>query len=193
LKGEFTVGGRSKVVDEDEARRLLGEEGYTYPQMVVFYRNTYGVETTVSMWSRFYKREFGGPRQPRRYHFVPWKLPAHTASSRDLNALRLLDRALGGEKLNDTQRRTVHLFQRALIERDQVIDFDPADGRTYRVPRRRGVDQSWIRDPFLKDDGTLETDLSWIRFGALEERGIGVPDDILLARPLPDGEKRRQD
>ena len=44
---------RTKVVDEGEARRLLLDEGWTYPQMVDLYREKYGVETSPSMWARF--------------------------------------------------------------------------------------------------------------------------------------------
>lgn len=39
----------TKVVDEDEAYRLLFDEEWTYPQMVDLYREKYGIETTISM------------------------------------------------------------------------------------------------------------------------------------------------
>jgi hypothetical protein len=53
---------RSKIVDEVEARHLLIDEGWTYPQMVDLYRDKYEVETSVSMWSRFAKRSGGASR-----------------------------------------------------------------------------------------------------------------------------------
>lgn len=49
----------SKIVDEVEARHLLIDEGWTYPQMVDLYRDKYEVETSVSMWSRFAQRSGG--------------------------------------------------------------------------------------------------------------------------------------
>ena len=43
-----------KIVDEDEARRLLIDKGWTYQQMIDLYREKYGVETSTSVWSRVF-------------------------------------------------------------------------------------------------------------------------------------------
>ena len=61
-----------KIVDEDEARRLLVDEGWTYQQMIDLYREKYGVETSTSVWSRFLKNA-GQARIVRSFPLAaPW-------------------------------------------------------------------------------------------------------------------------
>ena len=65
-----------KIVDEDEARRLLVDEGWTYQQMIDLYREKYGVETSTSVWSRFL-RSAGQARIVRSFPLAaPWLVRA---------------------------------------------------------------------------------------------------------------------
>ena len=65
-----------KIVNEDEARRLLMDEGWTYQQMIDLYREKYGVETSASVWSRFLKGA-GKARIVRTYPLAaPWLVRA---------------------------------------------------------------------------------------------------------------------
>ena len=63
-------------MDEDEARHLLVDEGWTYQQMIDLYREKYGVETSTSVWIRFL-RSAGKARIVRSYPLAaPWLVRA---------------------------------------------------------------------------------------------------------------------
>ena len=76
-----------KLVDADEAYRLLVEDGKSLRWMVGFYREKYGVSTTPAMWSRL-RIQWSGQREsgrtpsapeglfvPKGATAVPWKSP----------------------------------------------------------------------------------------------------------------------
>ena len=86
-------------MDEDEAYRLLFDEEWTYPQMVDLYREKYGIETTISMWSRFVKR-VGGRRSAERFPLAtPWvmhaKEPRNSHYRTGLRALAAIEQGAG--------------------------------------------------------------------------------------------------
>ena len=74
-----------------------------------------------------------------------------------------------GEDVTGENRRIAIRLRRALGA-DKVVDYDWDDNGYVLVPRRPGVDQWWIRDPFLDDEGNPVADLSHVRVAAIEAR-----------------------
>ena len=157
-----------KIVDEDEARRLLVDEGYTYQQMIDLYREKYGVETSTSVWSRFLKRA-GERRIVRSYPLAaPWLVRAkNPRNGHYRTGLRALAAIEQGEDVTAENRRIAIRVRRALGA-DKVVDYDWDANAYVLVPRRAGVDEWWIRDPFLDDEGNPVADLSHVRVAAIE-------------------------
>ena len=151
----------TKIIDEAEALHLLRDLGFTYQQMVDWYKRRHGVDTSVSMWSRFLRRN-GGRRLKPRPVAIPWITSNDARNQNYAQGLRALDAAEQGEELSALRRR--------LVSENLVVDYD-YDGEAFvLVPRRRGVDSWWIRDPFLDDAGRLVSDFSRIRLEAYRQR-----------------------
>lgn len=158
----------SKIVDEVEARHLLIDEGWTYPQMVDLYREKYGVETSSSMWARFLKREGGERRVGERFPLAtPWVM--HAKEPRNAHyrtGLRALATIEAGRPVTDQARQIAARLRRALGS-DLVVDYDREADAMVLVPRRPGVDKWWIRDPFLDDEGNPVADYSRVSAAAV--------------------------
>lgn len=157
-----------KIVDEDEARRLLVDEGWTYQQMIDLYREKYGVETSASVWSRFL-RNAGQVRIVRSFPLAaPWlvrtKNPRNGHYRTGLRALAAIEH---GEDVTGENRRIAIRLRRTLGA-DTVVDYDWDENAYVLVPRREGVDKWWIRDPFLDDEGNPVADLSRVTVAATE-------------------------
>ena len=146
-----------KIVDEVEARHLLIDEGWTYPQMVDLYREKYGVETSISMWSRFVKR-IGERRAPEHFPLAtPWVMRAKDPQNGHYRTgLRALAAIEQGKPVSDEGRKIAIRLRRALGADKMVI-----------VPRRPGVDKWWIRNPFLDDEGSPVADFSRVSAAAV--------------------------
>lgn len=157
----------TKIVDEDEARRLLLDEGWTYPQMVDLYREKYGVETSITMWSRFVKRS-GGRRVGERFPLAtPWVMRANEPrNSHYRKGLRALAAIEQGKSVSDEGRQIAARLRRALGS-DLVVDYDGDADAMVLVPRREGVDKWWIRDPFLDGEGNPVADFSRVSAAAV--------------------------
>ncbi|WP_165218156.1 hypothetical protein [Schaalia sp. ZJ1691] len=171
----FTVA-RSKVQDEAEALRLLRDEGYTYPQMVEFYREKYGIETTVSLWSRFLKARNEGRSERVEFQAsaVPWivkRAPKRENLANGLRALALID---ANSDVTTQQKRQAASVMRKSMSENVVVDYDAENNEFIWVPRRDGIDTGWIRDPFLDDDGNFVADLRHVRLAAFEERILSL-------------------
>ena len=142
----------TKVVDEDEAYRLLFDEEWTYPQMVDLYREKYRIETTISMWSRFVKPWVMHAKEPRNSHYR--------------TGLRALAAIEQGKPVSEAGRRVAARLRR-LLGADLVVDYDRDADAMVLVPRREGVDKWWIRDPFVGDDGEPVADFSHVSAAAV--------------------------
>ena len=152
-----------KIVDEDEARRLLVDEGWTYQQMIDLYREKYGVETATSVWNRFLKRA-GERRMPEPLPLAtPWLMrgenPRNGQYRTALRALATIEQ--GGVAEGEGPRLAARL--RRILGVDKVVDYDREANALVIAPRRPGVDKWWIRDPFLDDEGNPVADLSHVR------------------------------
>jgi hypothetical protein len=157
-----------KIVDEDEARRLLMDEGWTYQQMIDLYREKYGVETSASVWSRFLKGA-GKARIVRTYPLAaPWLVRAkNPRNGHYRTGLRALAAIEHGEDVAGENRRIAIRLRRALGV-GRVVDYDWDANAYVLVPRREGIDKWWIRDPFVDDDGEPVADLSRVTVAAAE-------------------------
>lgn len=156
-----------KIVDEVEGRHLLIDEGWTYPQMVDLYREKYGVETSISMWSRFVKR-IGERRAPEHFPLAtPWVMRAKDPQNGHYRTgLRALAAIEQGKPVSDEGRKIAIRLRRALGA-DKVVDYDREADKMVIVPRRPGVDKWWIRNPFLDDEGSPVADFSRVSAAAV--------------------------
>ena len=156
-----------KIVDEDEARRLLVDEGWTYQQMIDLYREKYGVETSASVWSRFLKRA-GERRMPEHFPLAtPWVMRAKDPQNGHYRTgLRALAAIEQGKPVSDEGRKIAIRLRRALGA-DKVVDYDREADKMMLVPRRPDVDKWWIRDPFLDDEGRPVADFSRVSAAAV--------------------------
>lgn len=181
----------TKVVDPDEALELLTHQGYTYAQMVDFYREKYGVETSESIWSRFLKKHLtqGKTSQGRLHQFylaIPWITPEAVLNNHHRSGLQAMCRMAQGETLTPRLRADAERLQRRLVRENAVVDYD-AEARSFViVPRRPGIDTGWIRDPFRADDGTPRENPPGIRAGARAAHAAGETDGL---PPRPDVEE----
>ena len=156
-----------KIVDEVEARHLLIDEGWTYPQMVDLYREKYGVDASISMWSRFVKR-IGERRAPEHFPLAtPWVMRAKDPQNGHYRTgLRALAAIEQGKPVSDEGRKIAIRLRRALGA-DKVVDYDREADKMVIVPRRPGVDKWWIRNPFLDDEGSPVADFSRVSAAAV--------------------------
>lgn len=167
----MAANGYLKVVDEDEARRLLIVEGKSLRWMVEFYREKYGVKTSHQMWSRL-RALWSGMKGheghsfdmstgvPRGVLAVPWTTPL-TVENPDLrDALSGLSACYWGlwDKNggpSDRRYRKLYSFVSRCLIGDLVVDYVSDPYPSFRlVERRSGVDAGWIRNPFLANDGS---------------------------------------
>ncbi|MER5851022.1 hypothetical protein ABT126_29350 [Streptomyces sp. NPDC002012] len=124
-----------KIQDEQEAIRWI-EEGKTYAWIVEKYKEKYGIETTVPMWSTFRRRRGIETRVVRDTDLIPWKVsPAHMLAY-PLVMLRVEARLRAGEELQGRAASKLASWKRMLEESGQVVyyDRDTDDGFFY-VPR----------------------------------------------------------
>lgn len=140
--------------------------------MVEFYRKKYGIETSISMWSLFLKRRNKGmpERLARNGVAVPWIVKNGPGRGNLAVGLRALDAIDNGKEVSPQQKRQAASVKRRSMADNVVVDYSPDENTFLWVPRRKGIDTGWIRDPFVADDGSPVVDLSHVRLDAFEER-----------------------
>jgi hypothetical protein len=137
----------SKVVNVDEARRWILERR-SYQWIIAQYRERYQVETTVTMWSNFRRRQGIETRNVRDESLIPWRVERPHRGAYLAEMLRLEARQRVDAKLSDRERHRLGLFRASLAENDAVIHYDPdSENGFYYVQRRDGVDRDIIREP----------------------------------------------
>ncbi|MFF7254778.1 hypothetical protein [Streptomyces microflavus] len=137
-----------KIQDEQEAIRWI-EEGKTYAWIVEKYREKYGIETTVPMWSTFRRRRGIEPRVVRDTDLIPWRVSKDHMLAYPLVMLRAEARLRAGEELQGRAASKLANWKKMLEENGQVVyyDRDTADGFFY-VPREdTDPDGALIRRP----------------------------------------------
>ncbi|GGN40103.1 cytochrome c1 [Actinoplanes campanulatus] len=149
----------SKIQNVDEARRWI-LEGQTYAWIIEQYRNKYNIETTEGMWTNFRRRQGLPGRRVRNADLVPWRVKVEHSAHYYLQMLRFRARELAGTSLNEREEHRVRTFERSLTAdgQDLVVHYDrETKAGFFLVPRRPGVDKSWIREP----DSTVERGKSY--------------------------------
>lgn len=164
-------GSYQKVVDEDEAYRLLVEDGKTLRWMVGFYREKYGIQTSPAMWSHL-RVQWSGVREagraatapsglllPKGVTAVPWRSPQTVERPGLRDGLRALSRSYWGEfEFRVREPKSALDAASSLVTRcllgDLVVDYVTDPYPSFQLVERREVDTGWIRLPFVNDDGS---------------------------------------
>ncbi|MFI0985009.1 hypothetical protein [Streptomyces exfoliatus] len=135
-----------KIQDEQEAIRWL-EEGRTYTWIVERYKEKYGIETTVPMWSTFRRRRGIERRVVRDTELIPWKVAPEHMLEYPLVMLRAEARKRSNGEIKGHLAPRLRNWLAMLEETDQVVyyDRDTKDGFFY-VPREES-DTDIIRRP----------------------------------------------
>ena len=144
-----------KMLDEEEAVRLIVEEGYKSSDMVLFYREKYGIDTTLSMWSHFKRRRgIGGNERAVYPHVFPWRTRLGLGNAGRITALIAMHKIALGEEVSVRGSEKARKLERDLREWDKVVSYNPRTNDVELVPYRPGVDYAWIRNPLVNDDGS---------------------------------------
>jgi hypothetical protein len=141
-----TVSIPGKVVDEAEARQWL-REGRTFPWIVETYRKTYGVETTVSMWSSWSKRRGFGRRVLRDKALIPWNIKKVHDGKYLVMMLRGEARRRAGISQNTHDAKASASFVARLKRDNLVVAYDPGTVEGFRLVPRLPCDTDIIRQP----------------------------------------------
>lgn len=197
-------GSYQKVVDEDEAYRLLVEDGKTLRWMVGFYREKYGVQTSPAMWSNL-RVQWSGMREagrasaehaglliPKGVTAIPWRSPQTVERPGLREGLRALSRSFWGEfEFRVREPKAALDAARSLVTRcllgDLVVDYTSDPYPSFQLVERREIDTGWVRLPFVNDDGSpagspLELTRT-LKYEAVLAFLSGYPSD-LPARPV---------
>lgn len=149
---------KSKIVDRQEVLRWF-EEGRTYTWMRDQYLDKYHIETGISMWANFRRRE-GLPRRiARDDNLIPWYVEPQHRYAYPILMLRAEARRRAGWSLTEDTETAVDAWI-AGLERDGVVlhyDSETEDGWHY-VPPRPEIDTDLIRVPERKTTMRRSTD-----------------------------------
>jgi hypothetical protein len=104
-------------------------------------------------------------RVPRKINdasdLIPWQLKTEHIHAHPAKMLRHISRMNKGEEIPYDAKKKARAFMSDLKQHNQVIHYSPALG-FLRVPRRTRksiagieivIDEGWIRDPFIDDEG----------------------------------------
>lgn len=138
-----------KIQDEAEAIRLLEDEGYTYEQMIKFYRDKYNIETAPNTWSTFRRRRGLKRRIVRDPVLIPWKVKLEHRHDRDIIMLRREAKRRAGDEISAEDLHELEVWKRNYSpDGDVVLHYDPDTKKGWIPMRRRpGVDLDLIREP----------------------------------------------
>lgn len=136
-----------KIQDEQEAIRLL-ESDMTYAEIINFYREKYGIDTTLGLWSRFRARR-GIPRRiTRDPKLIPWEVKLEHRHLYPIIQLRAEARRRAGNELSPEDNARLDRWLDRMKEDGTVLHYEPdTDDGWFYVPRREGVDLDIIREP----------------------------------------------
>lgn len=140
----------TKIQDEGEVLRWF-EKGWTYQQMREKYREKYGIETSLSLWSSFRKRH-GLPRRiERNEDMIPWAVKPEHRHRHAAAMLRTANRLNKSLPVGESALRAYRTWIVSLEEQDAVVHYDPdTEEGFFYVPRRPNIDKGLIREPERK-------------------------------------------
>jgi hypothetical protein len=136
----------TKVVDAAEAERWIGE-GKTYPWIVKAYREKYGVDTSVSMWSSWSRRRGFPQRVVRNKDLIPWNIKAEHANKYLLVMLRAEARRRAGIESTTHNAVAGASFVNRLEQENLVVAYDPCTEEGFYLTPRLPEDNDIIRRP----------------------------------------------
>lgn len=121
---------RTKIVDEDEARRWFFA-GVPYSEFVRRYKELHGIDTTENMWASWRYRNKLKRRTVRNDNLIPWEvLPKHRWAT-PLRYLRFEARRRAGTHLADWERTALEGWLDNMREQNAVVYYDPVNGFAY--------------------------------------------------------------
>lgn len=143
---------RPQKLDDKEVERLL-RAGKTQEDVVEIYRGK-GIQIAQSTISQAISAGRIKVNTNRHTGGIPWKLkPEH----RHLHAARMLRtqaRLDAGLEVGKSLQKQVTSWIAGLEADNSVIHYDPETPEGFwRIERREGIDQWWVRDPNLDDHG----------------------------------------
>ncbi|MGC4928089.1 hypothetical protein [Streptomyces sp. DT117] len=139
----------SKIRDEKEAEEWI-IEGKPYAWIVAQYKKKYNVETSISMWAN-YRRRNGLPRRiTRDDDLIPWHVEERHRWRYDLIMLRLEARRRDGAELSPRDAQRLDSWQASVKEAGAVVHYDPdTEAGFFWIPRAED-DTDIIRKPAQK-------------------------------------------
>jgi hypothetical protein len=103
--------------------------------------------------------------------FIPWSpIKREHRSQHYVRCLRAYSKMMQDGEVSNLYRELVDGMIRALHPTDEVITYEPDNGGFILVPRRYrvteagqkvAVDEGWIRDPRIDDNGNRESPSGW--------------------------------
>ncbi|MEU8327296.1 hypothetical protein [Micromonospora sp. NPDC048839] len=137
----------SKIQNHQEAIDWI-TEGRTYREMIELYREKYGIETSVTMWGNFRRRQGLEPRLTRDSNLIPWKIEPEHRYNWHVMMLRAEARRRDGKKLPAREAAELDSWLAKRKAEDSVVHYDPeTEQGFFLVPRRPGIDTDLIRVP----------------------------------------------
>ncbi|ONI83512.1 hypothetical protein ALI22I_34015 [Saccharothrix sp. ALI-22-I] len=147
----------SKIQDAQEVVRWI-EEGKTYAWMVQQYKEKYGIDTTITMFSNFRRRRGLEPRIARDPNLVPWKVEDEHGWKTPLTLLRLEGRRRSGLPLRPIDVTRLDNWLEWLAEQGAVVHYDPDTPEGFHYVKREEGDDDIIRRPPDERDGLRPSD-----------------------------------
>lgn len=137
----------TKIQNAQEVKRWI-EEGRTYAWMVEEYERKYNLETTVSMFSEFRRRQGINGRTTRNASLMPWTVRPEHRFKQVPTLLRAEARRREGKQLRPDQEEALNAWIANLKTLDLVVHYEPdTEQGFFTVPRRPDIDTDLVRVP----------------------------------------------
>jgi hypothetical protein len=139
-------------LDDSEVEQLL-RSGWSQMAVVKMYRDK-GVDVTQSAISQAISTGRIKADTDRAAGGIPWHLKPEHRHRHAARMLRTQARLDAGLEVGPSLLPQITQWRTGMELEDAVIHYDPdTEEGFWRVPRRAGVDEWWVRDPTLDDDG----------------------------------------
>lgn len=129
------MGAQSKIVDTQEVLDWF-DEGRTYAWMIEQYLQKYQIETSISMWSNYRRRNGLERRQAWDEELIPWHIKLEHNHKNPLAMLRKVARQRAGLPTSDVDASKIAGWLRNLEEQNVVVAYAAeTDEGWFYVPR----------------------------------------------------------
>ena len=140
------MGAQSKIVDTQEVLRWF-EEGRTYAWMIEQYLKKYNIETSISMWSNYRRRNGLERRQAWDEDLIPWHIKLEHNHKNPIMMLRKVARQRAGLPVSEKVEAEIAGWLRNLDEQQVVVGYDPDTEEGWFYFPRTPEDTDIIRRP----------------------------------------------